>query len=209
MIIGIDFDNTIACYETIFHKVALQEGLIDNNVGNSKNNVRDSLHNRGMFDEWTALQGEVYGNSMNQINPFPKVKECLQFFHKHKIEYYIISHKTQFSKKGTKYDLHQSAMQWLEKNFFNENLGLNKSRVFFNETREKKIAKIAELKCTHFIDDLPAVFAEKEFPINVNKILFDPKKVFCDERNIRTVNSWDDILNLFNKGRDRNNLVFL
>ncbi len=44
MRIGIDFDNTIACYDGVFHKAAIERGLIPDDLDSSKNAVRDYLN---------------------------------------------------------------------------------------------------------------------------------------------------------------------
>src|SRR6185437_11131914 len=40
MRIGIDFDNTIACYDGVFHAAALERGLIPKDLARDKNSVR-------------------------------------------------------------------------------------------------------------------------------------------------------------------------
>jgi hypothetical protein len=89
----------------------------------------------------------------------------------------VISHKTQYAStdRDKKHDLRQKAMEWMEANqFFSEQgLGLKRDQVFFEETRSDKIARIRELGCTHFIDDLEETFAEPDFP-RIEKFLFAP-----------------------------------
>ena len=43
---------------------------------------------------------------------------------------------------------------------------------WYLDTIERKIKKINELKCDLFIDDLPLVFKHKNFPNDIQKILF-------------------------------------
>jgi len=195
MIIGIDFDNTIVCYDGVFHRAALEAGLIDSSIGMAKNDVRDSLRKRNMFDEWTALQGEVYGRRMDQARAFPGVRETLEELHQSGIHFLIISHKTQFAKKGPKYDLHEAAMNWLEAHgFFGDKTGLNKDGVFFRPTRHEKIEQIKRCECTHFIDDLPEVFLEPAFPEDITKILFAPLG-YRGDTCFNACASWKDVSN--------------
>ena len=56
--------------------------------------------------------------------------------------------------------------------FFNR-LGLAEDRVFFEDTREAKVGRIGDARCTHFIDDLEEVFLTPGFPDDVRRILFD------------------------------------
>ena len=60
-ILGIDFDNTIVKYDNLFHKIALEKGLIDTSAGKRKKEIRDYLRSRNKGGEFTLLQGEVYG----------------------------------------------------------------------------------------------------------------------------------------------------
>src|SRR5262249_22819241 len=60
MLIGVDFDNTIVCYDELFHRVAVEQGLIPSTVPATKGEVRRDLEGRGLGDVWTELQGYVY-----------------------------------------------------------------------------------------------------------------------------------------------------
>ncbi len=44
--------------------------------------------------------------------------------------------------------------------------------MFFEATRSDKLARIAGLKCSHFIDDLEEVLTDPNFPSGVTRILF-------------------------------------
>ena len=71
MKLGIDFDNTIACYNSAFHHFAAERGLVPAQPVLAKNQVRDLLRRQGREDEWTELQGHVYGPGMKQVPLFP------------------------------------------------------------------------------------------------------------------------------------------
>ena len=53
--IGVDFDNTIVCYDQVFHQVALEQGLIPPTLPVSKGGVRDHLRSVNNEDAWTAM----------------------------------------------------------------------------------------------------------------------------------------------------------
>ena len=76
MRIGIDFDNTTACYDGVFHAAALERGLIPANLGSDKNAVRDYLNGHGRADDFTELQGYVYGARMDLASPYPGFGEA-------------------------------------------------------------------------------------------------------------------------------------
>ena len=61
MRIGIDFDNTIACYDGVFHAAAVARGLIPAEIPTDKTSVRNHLRAIGREPDWTELQGYVYG----------------------------------------------------------------------------------------------------------------------------------------------------
>ncbi|MBI2360879.1 MAG: hypothetical protein HYV04_18575 [Deltaproteobacteria bacterium] len=77
MRIGIDFDNTIVCYDQMFHRIALERGLIPASLPATKGHVRDMLRRMGREEEWTEMQGQVYGKRLHEAEPFPGV---LEFF---------------------------------------------------------------------------------------------------------------------------------
>ncbi|NDC62910.1 MAG: aminoglycoside phosphotransferase family protein, partial [Planctomycetia bacterium] len=45
---------------------------------------------------------------------------------------------------------------------------------FFEETKEAKLARIAAIGCTQFVDDLPELLVHPQFPAGVRRVLFDP-----------------------------------
>ena len=75
LLIGVDFDNTIVCYDTLFHKIALEQNLIPADLPQTKTHVRDFLRQEGKEDLWTEMQGYVYGKRMiEDAPPFEGVK---------------------------------------------------------------------------------------------------------------------------------------
>jgi len=177
MNIGIDFDNTIAHYDSLFKKVAISEGLI-NEIQSIKNkaDVRNYLiKQKDGHTSWMKLQGLVYGRHMHFARLMPGVANfflsCKMLNHR----IFIVSHKTEFGHLDKqRISLRKEALKWMEmKRFFDPELfGLKKEDVFFANTREEKVDKIEELNCEFFIDDLPEVFEETHFPLNTKKILF-------------------------------------
>ena len=146
MNIGLDFDNTIACYDVVFHTVAAEKGLIDPSVPVDKISVRDSLRENNMEKEWIKLQGFVYGNAMKRVNSYEGVTEFLEWAKRKNHVCKIISHKTKHPYRGPKYDLHSTAREWIETYFSNSNnILIEKKFIFFHQTKAEKIdhSKIA------------------------------------------------------------------
>ena len=179
MLIGVDFDNTIVCYDQVFHAAAVRKGLIPPETPVAKNAVRDYLRKANNEEAWTELQGFVYGACMEEAQPFPG---ALEFLRSHPT--CIISHKTRHPFLGPRYDLHEATRAWLQSR------GLD--RAYLELTKEAKLQRIGEVGCTHFIDDLPEFLAEPAFPAGVERILFDPNNQHPGEP-FRRASSWNQI----------------
>ncbi len=188
-IIGIDFDNTIVCYHDVFHDVATEQGLIPKSFPKNKEKIRDYLRIHNQENAWTEMQGYVYGQRISHAQPFPGFTDFVQSMLTHHYTMYIISHKTKFPYLGKKYDLHQSAHEWLEKNHY---FNIDHSNFFFLSTKDEKCKKIKQFQCHYFIDDLPELLLDAGFPSETEKLLFSPDgAVFNDI--IKHFKHWDDI----------------
>src|SRR5205807_2069687 len=141
MIVGVDFDNTIVCYDDLFHRIGVERGLVPSVLPQRKNEVRDFLRRHGQEKEWTELQGHVYGARMGEAQPFPVVIEFFARAAPPRLPVYIISHKTPAAVGGPAYDLHQTARGWLaEQGFFDAaKVGQTASQVYYGATRGEKI----------------------------------------------------------------------
>jgi hypothetical protein len=192
MRIGIDFDNTIACYDGAFHAAALERGLIPANLARDKNSVRDYLNGAGRADVFTELQGHVYGARMDLAAPYPGFADFVASARKAGHDLFIVSHKTRVPILGAKYDLHTAARSFLTARGLTGEGAIDPSHVFFELTKEAKAERIATLRCDAFIDDLPEIFALAGFPKATRAILFDPADQFGDVRLDRCA-SWAEI----------------
>lgn len=195
MRIGIDFDNTIVSYDRLFHALAVEQGLIPPDVPASKEQVRNHLRRAGREDDWTELQGYVYGARMAEAAAFAGVYD---FFHRCRelgIETAIISHKTQFPFRGPAWDLHRAARDWLEQQGFHDphRIALPRQRAYFETTLEAKLRRIEAAGCTHFVDDLPELLTEPSFPAGVVRILFDPHDHHACEQRFQRARSWEQL----------------
>jgi hypothetical protein len=198
MRIGIDFDNTIACYDGVFHAAALERGLIPANLASDKNAVRDFLNSNGRADAFTELQGYVYGARMELASPYPGFGEFVASARQTGHDLFIVSHKTRHPILGPRHDLHAAARGFLiERGLVGAGRRqINPANVFFELTKETKVARIAMLGCEAFIDDLPEIFASPDFPGTARRILFDPVDQFTDlarQRKFDRLGSWTDI----------------
>ncbi len=197
MVIGVDFDNTIVSYDALFHRIAVERGLIPSSVLVDKTAVRDHLRNLGNEDQWTALQGLVYGTRIREALAFPGVEEFFARCRSARLAVHIVSHKTRQPVLGPPHDLHEAALGWLEHAGFFDHASpaLPRDRVHFGTTRQEKIAHIRTLGCTTFIDDLEEVFQEPEFPAGVERILFAPQRNAPAPAGVKALTSWAQIEN--------------
>ncbi|MFA4795837.1 phosphotransferase [Leptospira kirschneri] len=203
--IGLDFDNTLACYDEVFAIVAKEQKLIPNEWRGSKKELRDFLRTLEKGELlWQKVQGKVYGKYMNQATLFPGVAEFLWKCKLNQVEVFIVSHKTEYGHfDEEKINLRTAALQWMEqKGFFDPNeFDISIENVFFSTTRLEKIKKINELELSYFIDDLVEVFEEKEFSSFTKKILFGKLEANIGSiENIIEFDSWKKIsLSIFSE----------
>lgn len=172
--IGIDFDNTIACYDGVFRRAAIERGLVPADIGSSKNAVRDFLNGSGRKDEFTELQGYVYGARMDLVAPYPGVARFVADARSAGHELFVVSHKTRHPMLGPKHDMHGAARRFLEAQGLVGPGLLRGPDVFFELTKEEKVARAACLGVEVFVDDLPEILGMRGFPEGMRAILFDP-----------------------------------
>jgi hypothetical protein len=183
MRIGIDFDNTIACYDGVFHTAALERGLIPADLGRDKNSVRDHLNGSGRKDDFTELQGYVYGARMDLVSPYPGFADFVAAASQAGHELFVVSHKTRHPILGPQHDMHAAARGFLTDRGL---MGaateqIDPANVFFELTKDDKVARARQLACDIFIDDLPEILGMAGFPDGMRKILFDPENQFAGQ----------------------------
>jgi hypothetical protein len=187
MHIGIDFDNTIACYDELFYKVCLESGLIPASLPANKSDVRNYLREQDKEDDWTEIQGLVYGPRITEASPFPGVIDFIRAARERQIPVSIISHKTKHPYRGEKHDLHAAA-----RNFLNHH-EIDADSVSLEPTKEAKAERIRSQGCTHFIDDLPEFLELVGFENEGQRILFDPNNLYQESPGWCRHQSWESI----------------
>jgi len=194
MHIGLDFDNTIVSYDALFHRVALEGGWIPADLPPSKVNVRDYLRAANKEEIWTEMQGEVYGGRMSEAVSYPDFIEFLTWACEKGIKLSIVSHKSKHPFLGKQYDLHEAAGGWI-KSYINKDAGsplIPFDNIYFELTKEFKIQRIAEIGCDIYIDDLPEILNSTAFPLNTEKLLFDPDRHHLEQK-LPLVHSWLEV----------------
>jgi hypothetical protein len=193
MRLGLDFDNTLVNYDRLFRSVALQKKYIPASIAARKNAVRDHLRVAGKEDEWTRLQGEVYGARILEAEPCEGMLAALKWLAQREVATCIVSHKTRTPYLGEAWDLHAAARSWLEQQGFHDAAGLGwpRDRVFFELSREAKIARILSQHCTHYVDDLPEIL--DLLPDHIEKIYFAPNDAAGARPEWRVMRTWQEL----------------
>lgn len=196
-IIGIDLDNTIVCYDTLVHDIAVERGLIGPSFPRNKKAIRDHVRTKPDGEmSWQRLQAVMYGTAMERAEAYDGVLCFITRCRERGIRVVIVSHKTKHASASKEnIDLREAARLWLRKNgFFSAPALLSEEHdVHFEQTRSDKIRRIGSIGCTHFIDDLEELFLEPSFPPGVKKILFAPHGEGSESPDIVTVSQWTRI----------------
>jgi len=190
LLIGLDFDNTLVCYNEAIVRLADKLLKLPPDLPRTKLAIRDYLREANREHDWTAFQGELYGPGMSYAEPFEHSVETLQVLKAAGYSLCIVSHRSFTPYAGPAYDLHAAARAWID-----ENLALDlivNSQAFFYETMNQKIAAIGALECEIFVDDLPIVLANEDFPSTCQPILFDPEN-FHAKVNFVRINHWNQL----------------
>jgi hypothetical protein len=177
MRIGVDFDNTLVCYDRAFAAVGNEAGLLPADFTGGKDAVKCRLlRERPDGYLWERLQGLVYGQLIDRAEVYQGVAE---FFRRCRErngwQVYVVSHKTELAHHDPlRTDLRESALGWMRRQgfFADDGFGLDPSRVFFEDTRDAKVRRIGALDCQIFVDDLPEVLGHAAMPAGCRKILF-------------------------------------
>jgi len=167
MKLGIDLDNTIIDYTSVFQRIAEDMGIPSVAPRHIRTELRKHLCNQAAGNvAWTRLQAYIYGAGLEYARPFAGVVECLQWLRTQGVAVCIISHKTRYAALGDTVALHARAQAWLEEH----QIGAHVDAVFFEVTQADKLWRIQEQGCTHFIDDLSGIFAAAAFPKNTTAL---------------------------------------
>ena len=196
-IIGVDLDNTLISYDELIYRCAVDAGLIPATTRRHKKTIRD--HIRQLPDgerSWIQLQVYIYGEGLAGAQPFEGALEFLQECRMRGLQTCIVSHKTEDCVlDGRLINLRDHAFGWLTRNglFDADRIGLERSQIFFESTRDAKIDRIRILGCTHFIDDLEEVLAHPDFPATVERLLFDPYTENGAVGGVKVFHAWKTI----------------
>jgi len=187
--LGIDLDNTVICYDKLIYDLAKKKypdlNFTKSNI--SKESIKKKIIKFYGNNQWTELQGLIYGEKILKADLYDNFKEVIKEL-KNNFKIFIISHKTRYPVLGEKINLRNSAKNFLKNNkiSFCENELIDQKRIYFAETKQEKIDIIKGQKIDIFIDDLDEILSE--LPKNIKKIHFSRKK-----KNFMNFYKWQDI----------------
>ncbi len=178
MLIGLDFDNTLISYGHLFRELAVEQGLVPTDFPEDKGAVR--AHIWDIYDDiqWQKLQAAVYGPCIDRGHFMTGAADFMRLCRDRGVELRIVSHKTQYAAIDPGgCDLRKAALGWMEGQLFfesveNNGFGFSRDHVFFASRREEKIARINELGCAFFVDDLTEVLTHPDLDASVERILY-------------------------------------
>ena len=171
--------------------------LIEPSFQGGKQAVRDAI--RLLPDgelAWQQLQGHVYGQGISKAAMFEGVHAFLRRCRREQRPILIVSHKTEYGHYDpSRINLRQAALNWMRENGIvgTGEYAVPSESVFFEDTRADKLARIAVLGCTHFIDDLEEVLTDPAFPPGVTRILFSEGKTTTVDAPYVVCPSWRHI----------------
>jgi hypothetical protein len=183
--VGIDLDNTLADYAAPLERLCREHGVAVGQGGDPKLALRGFLRAAGREDEWTRLQGELYGPLMMEARPFPGIAEFLAAAERNGVSCFVVSHRTRNPIAGQPHDLHAAARGWLASH------GFGSLPVHLEENKSAKLGRIASLGVGLFVDDLPELLLDPGFPSGVRRFLFDPKGGHSGFEGVVRVDSWE------------------
>jgi hypothetical protein len=196
--VGLDLDNTIIDYEHVFGGVAVALGLLPAaEAGGGKAAVKAALRASAAGEAgWMRVQGKVYGRNIGEARLYPGVVDALRALAGEGVRVSIVSHKTRLGQfDDERVDLWEAARFWLgAQGIIAPGAGgVRPEDVHFLATREAKLARIAEIGCRAFVDDLPEVLLHADFPAGVRPIWFAHDKLAEEGRGLVPLRSWREI----------------
>ena len=192
--VGVDLDNTVVCYDHLFHRLASERGVIPDNLPATKDAVRTHLCQHGMEPMWTAMQGEAYGPGMPDAAPFCGVDAFVARCVAAGASLFVVSYRSVVPFAGPAYDLHAAARRWLVHT--RAFASLDGACVHLETSLRAKLQRIRALELDYFIDDQPGILLDPEFPRSTTAVHFDPHRRGAGAAVLRRAESWGAVCQL-------------
>jgi len=187
MLIGLDFDNTLISYGHVFRELAIEFGLAPLSILPDKTAVRTHVWAEHDDIEWQKLQAQAYGPRIGQGQFMDGAADFLHLCRKNGVDLCVVSHKSKYASIDPGgFNLRTAALGWMEEQGFfsplkNGGFGFHFHEIFFETTRSEKIARINDLGCDVFVDDLVEVLSHEDLKSTIERILFQEQSVDTSE----------------------------
>jgi hypothetical protein len=189
VLIGLDFDNTIVCYDPVFATLARERSVPEDVADAGKTAIRDYLRAKGREGDWTVMQGEAYGARMKEAIEFVGVAQFVEAAAAAGHRLVIVSHRTEKPYLGPAFDLHTAARSWWGERGFASLV----SDTFFETTAEGKAVRISSLRCDVFVDDLWEFLGRSDLPQGLRRIWLDHGGESDPRPGLEKVGSWKEV----------------
>ena len=196
MRVGIDIDNTLICYDKA-SSLAKKTGF-DVPSSASKQETKAWFHKHGYMKNLQFFKVRFMENSSFWRTYLRRCAHFIADAIRQGHQLYLVSHKTKYPIKGHQVDLHEAAINFLSE----QNIVCNQkpntvplNHVYFAQTLESKVQKIADLNLDFFIDDLLVVLTHEKFPETSRPIWFSSEKTCNNNPQIQRCESWVSIYN--------------
>ncbi|MEA2700327.1 MAG: hypothetical protein QOI66_4598 [Myxococcales bacterium] len=168
MKIGVDFDGVIVSVDRLIHRLALEGGLLSEDIVPRAAEMRAHLLGLGQESRFSTIEDAAYGVWHATAPALPGVHDFFRRCRKRALSVAIVGQRSG--------DLWTLAQDWLARQgFFNPyDIALSRASVFFEATVEQQAHRVRALGCTHFISERAAILENAAFPPDVRKILFEP-----------------------------------
>ena len=170
---GFDLDNTLIDYSASVLKYCQINNLKKcDNIGELRQLLRKSNINN---NAWQVAQCWLYTTGLEYANFSEGAIDLIHHLHKKNIDIYIVSHKTEFTPNFCeRKNLRHLALTWL-KNSEIVNVLPDFKNLYFEGTRQEKIAQINRLNLDYFVDDLFEVLNDPNLAKSISKYLIGSK----------------------------------
>lgn len=188
--IGIDLDNTLVCYDALFHRLACEQELIPATLPPQKLLVRDYIRQHSGDIAWQRLQALAYDERMGEACLFPQSINVIRRWKEQGHQLDVVSHKTRSSVYAPEGNLHTAAIRFLEGTGVLDYIA--REHIHFLPDRAEKIATIKRLGCSFFVDDLPEVFTNTAFPAVTYKVLLGAQTIAAPP-DVLLCRNWQEV----------------
>lgn len=167
--VAIDLDNTLIDYRAPLSVIASRLGLDSTDRADIRQHLRRDAKGHKL---WQNIQAEVYTSGLETAALADGSLEFLMQCKAQSVAVFVVSHKTKWVGSGLNHiSLRDRAKNFLVRTGVLFDL-LPESRLYFESTRDAKVARVNELGVSILLDDLPEVLNHPDLSPDIEAILF-------------------------------------